>query len=197
MPLFDGLLKPGDAAELMVKRELERRRDAWTPKPDYIYRGGGDYMLRHGRPYRGQALPDGYERMEENQCFWNALQMARDNPNLRYVEGVYSTSNAHPTPHAWVIDPDDKVIEVTHVTRDLERYHDHRGMFLMPPEHWIYHGVVFPWELADWHYETVGEFCMFDRPAADAREWGDADFGQDHDWPILKYPYNPTRVALW
>lgn len=198
MSLFGGILKPGDAAALAVQRELTHRRDRWEPRPGgYLYRGGGDYMLRHGRAYRGQVLPNAYEPMAQAACFWNAMQMARDNPDLRYVEGLYTTSSNRPTPHAWVIDPDDRVIEVTHVTTNLERYHDTKGMPIMPPEHWSYFGVIFRWELVQWHEDTVGEMCMFDRPPGEQAENARLDVSQDHDWPILKYPYDPDRIALW
>lgn len=197
--LFGGLLKPGDAAELMLKRELERRRDAWT-LPGYAYRGAGDYLLQHGRIYRGRERPSQYERGAPNECFWNAADAAEQYPELRYCEGVYTTSNSHPTPHAWCVDADDLVVELTFPTEPEARENgvDGKGMPLMPTEHWIYSGVIFRPELVRWHEEVIGEVCMFDRPSADAdspgSRWLDVD--QDHDFPILKVPYDPDRTSL-
>lgn len=202
MPLFDGLLKPGDAAELMIRRELERRRDAWT-HTGYAYRGAGDYILKHGHIYRGRPLPDEYAQHQGPQqaCFWNALDAAKADPDLRYCEGVYSTGNGHPTPHAWCVGPDDLLVEVTFPTRDgqWEDAFDLKGMPIMPPDHHIYMGVIFRPELAAWFLDTYGESCMFDRPGADSQvrsTLDTADYSQAHDWPILKVPYDPDRVTL-
>lgn len=198
MPLFDGMLKPGDGAELMIRRELERRRDTW-PHTGYPYRGAGDYFLKHGKLYRGRVLPEEYVELqgEENLCFYNA-QTTAARTGLRYVEGVYTTSNNNPTPHAWLLDPDGAVLEITHVTRDLERYVNSKGLPILPPEHWIYFGVIFKPELVEAHFKMTGEYCMFDRPVGDrdGREFGRLDMSQTHDWPILKVPYDPDRTTL-
>lgn len=42
----------------------------------------------------------------------NAARLAMDNPDLTYVEG-YADSDLFPMEHAWVVDPDGRVIDNT------------------------------------------------------------------------------------
>lgn len=200
--LFDGLLKPGQGVELSFRRELERRRASWD-RPGYLYRGAGDYLLQHGRFYSGRVIPDRFEQFRGpgGHCFDNACLAAQACPELRYVEGVYSTGNAHPMPHAWCIDPDGGVVELTAPTTNLERYHNEKGLPFISPERWGYWGVIFQPELSAWHAEVLGEYCMFDRDATDISYslglgLGESFTRQDHDFPILKVPYDPARTTL-
>lgn len=202
MALFGGLLKPGEGGELALRRELERRVTTWS-HTGYLYRGGGDYILKHGSFYQGRALPDEYADLQGPmaQCFWNALTAAKSHPDLRYCEGVYSTGSTSPTPHAWCVGPDDRLVEVTFPTRDgqWEDAIDMKGMPIMAPEHHAYMGVIFRTELMDWFSDTYGEMCMFDRPTADSLRFSGLtpdEVAQAHDWPILKVAYDPDRVSL-
>lgn len=196
--LFGGILKPGAGGELALRRELERRRDAWD-RPGYHYRGAGDFLLKHGRFYGGRDLPDQYAHLmgETSACFDNASRAALHDPSLRYVEGVYSTGQSHFTPHAWCIDAEDKVVELTYPTTDRARYSSgETGLPILDPERWGYWGVIFRPELSAWHWETFQCLGMFDRPSADARYGEAIDITELHDFPILKVPYDAGRIAL-
>lgn len=203
MSLFDGLLKPGDGSRLALQRELEGRRDRWD-RPGYLYRGAGDYLLQHGKFYGGRVCPDEYMHLfgAPNECFANALNAALHHPDLRYVEGVYSTGHTWFTPHAWCLAPDGEVVELTFPTHDLERYHNHLGLPILPPDRWGYWGVIFEPEFVIDHTEedVAGESCMFDRPAADTKgelfQEAGIDAEQEHDFPILKIPYEAGRVKF-
>jgi hypothetical protein len=77
MSFLDGVLKPGDGNRLAIRRELETRVQMWD-KPGYLYRGGADYILRHGAFYTGRVLPDQYAHLYgvANECFGNAAAAA-------------------------------------------------------------------------------------------------------------------------
>lgn len=197
---LDGVLRPGDAGRRAIQRELETRRDRWD-KPGYLYRGGGDYMLRHGRFYAGRVLPGQYDHLrgERGGCFGNACIACAQDPSLRYVEGVYNTGHSYFTPHAWCIDANDELVEVTYPTKDNEGYVNERRLPIMPCEHWSYWGVIFRPEFVEWFADKYGELCMFDRPAEDAnwsRPRTGLDMTQTHDFPILRKLYDPSMVTL-
>jgi hypothetical protein len=199
---LDGVLKTGDGSRLAIQRELEFRRDRWD-RPGYLYRGGADYMLRHGKFYRGRVCPDAYAHLigASNECFDNALVAVRQEPSLRYCEGVYSTGHTWFTPHAWCVDPKGELVELTYPTIDREMFTNDLGMPILPPERWGYWGVIFRPELIEDHLELVREHCVFDRPAADRDATNPAiaaglDMSQDHDFPILKIPYDPDRTTF-
>lgn len=208
MGLFDDLLPAGHAAKLTpgaaargaLERELERRRDAWVDKPGYIYRGAGDMLLRHGSYYEGRVLPDQHLHLrgQEARCYANALEAVQADPTLRYVEGVYSTGASYYTTHAWAIEPDGSLLELTYPTRDLDGYiNGHVGMAIMPPEHWAYWGVIVHPDYVQAHLDALG-LPMLDRgpektdPRAMAREV----LPDLRDNPFLKVPYDPNRTSL-
>lgn len=205
MTLFGELgdaLKPGEAGRLALERELERRVAEWGAKPGYAYRGGGDFLLRHGRHYPGRELPERYEELigEPTQCFPNALSAVQRDPALRYCEGVYAVGVGHYTPHAWALDADDAVVEVTYPTRGLERRISARGGWHLDPKFWSYWGVIVHPEYVQAHMEQFG-LPMLDRGHhADerfARMLGvEADYREMHDFPILKVPYDANRTEL-
>lgn len=204
MGLFDELdsMKPWTANEIALKLELQSRRDRWESRSGDLYRGGGDYMLRHGRFFHGRALPDAWAPLhgEANACFNNSMEAAMAHRELRYFEGVFG-SQGNFTPHAWCVDQAGEVVELTWVTRPdqgLGEYvsgNNTLGMLVGAPERTGYWGVEFDPELIHWFaYEHAGEFCMFDRPAYDAASMvaGGMDGSQDHDFEIYRYPYDPT-----
>lgn len=57
-------------------------------------------------------LPEWCPIMAMRQCFNNAYELAVENPGLTYVEG-YAMHSVLPTPHAWVVDEDDRIIDPT------------------------------------------------------------------------------------
>jgi hypothetical protein len=181
-----------------LKRELELRRERWD-RPGYFYRGVGDLMLQHGTFFVGRELPDRWMSHlgTPNECFLNALAAAQAEPDLRYFEGLYAAHGNY-TPHAWCVDPDGGVVEVTWPTHNIERYHDVNGIPLLPPDRIAYVGVELHPELVEWFMETYQEACLFDRAQYDT-DYGRAiglDMEQDHDFPILKVPYDKDRRTL-
>lgn len=197
MGLFDDVLKPGQGAAVAVKRELELRRDKWS-RPGYHYRGGADFLLRHGQAWNGRVLPDSYDHLigPEAQCFNNALAAAEADPSLRYVEGYYIAGGfGYAKNHAWVIDQDDQVVELTLETRDLEGA-TFVGSRLppTPPDTWVYYGAVFDPRFVRSHADHLG-LPMFDRPLDDILS-GDPGTQNGHDFPLLKVPFDPARRSL-
>jgi hypothetical protein len=201
MGLFDELgdsavLKPGGGAKVALQRELELWRDERALGQGYVYKSGGDLLLKHGHYYQGRELPDQYAHLqgEIRRCFFNAVEAAKADPSLRYCEGVYSTGGTHFTNHGWCIAPDGGVVELTYPTRDLEGQLDSLGGPILPPEHWAYHGVIVTVGLAEWHMRNIG-LPMLERPPGDCRD-GDPTTSDAHDFPILKVPFNPQRTGL-
>lgn len=187
-----------------MRKALEARRDAWqhTDK-GYLYRGGGDYLLRHGRFFSGEELGD-YEHLKgpEGNCFENALHACEADPSLHYYEGVYAVGGGHYTPHAWCVTDGDRLLEVTFPTdpevlaMGRERLSKQK---VLPLEHWGYWGVEFDptFAVAYWtKYQEygpggVGHVGILDRPSQDtdpgSTEWRE-------DWPIYSYPYDARRT---
>lgn len=80
------------------------------PETDY------GFALQHGRAFDspGVARPEGWVQMERNQCFRNSFDVAQENDGYTYVEGfAFSRSLPIPFAHAWVLDREGRVIELT------------------------------------------------------------------------------------
>lgn len=207
--LFGGLDlgTPATRNESALRRELELRRklaltDArWA---DYHYKGGGDFFLQHGRFYAGRQIPERYEHLigEEMVCFRNAAQAALAEPSLRYCEGCYWTGFGFAAAHAWCVDPDGLLVEVTMPTDPaaLTRAKSARlHLPFLPPEHWGYWGVLLRPELALAHFERfpTSSAPMFDRSPGEMTGAAAAiDVSSPHDFPVLKVPYDPQRTTL-
>jgi len=73
-----------------------------------------DFVLRHGAFCRAQPLPRGYRHGAVKQCFGNAFKLTLRSQGLRYVEGyAVPVESAVLLHHAWCVDRDDRVIDVT------------------------------------------------------------------------------------
>jgi hypothetical protein len=126
----------------MLRREVAQ----WAPLAHHALLQR--YLLARGTECIAQALPKKYGRGQKRECFRNAIRLAKRNPNtLRYVEG-YALGSALPIliHHAWVIDAEDRVIDVT----------------WDEPETCHYFGRVFT--VAEWKRETdrTGTMSMLD-----------------------------------
>jgi hypothetical protein len=79
-------------------------------------------VLKHGQPYKAQALPKGYKRGKERECFKNAFKLA-EKTGMTYVEG-FATPDFLPLPvhHAWVVDKDGNVFDNTWKTPGSEYF---------------------------------------------------------------------------
>lgn len=199
-------LKPGDMTKMALERELQGRRDRWD-RPGYHYRGLGDLLLQHGQFFKGRKLPEEYEQWQgaQSTCFESASYAASQDSRLLYMEGVYIPTSNVPVPHGWCIDPNG-VVELSFPTDDdtMQRGVDHRGVAILPPEHWGYWGVVIDPALIEWSYDKFGTFGLFDNPyAKDAMKIAE-QFGRDpegyseptHGFPFLKVPYRADRTSL-
>jgi hypothetical protein len=73
------------------------------------------YVLEEGRMWEPQELPGDVIRGEPKHCFKNAyLKAVATNGRYRYVEGyACSPKGILPVLHAWVVDEDDCVLELT------------------------------------------------------------------------------------
>lgn len=112
----------------MIREALEQYAAAWAalapgqPTAEAL-------VLRHGREFAGRPLPARYAQGTPKHCFYNAQTLAaRSRGRLRYVEGFGITSIGLPLPHAWCIDPDERLVDPTWQT----------------PESCYYYGVVIP-----------------------------------------------------
>lgn len=197
--LGGNLLTPRQRQERVLRKALELRVQFWAHGDDYLYRSGGDLLLQHGNFYSGRVLPEDYESLRgvPGRCFQNALDAVTQDPSLRYVEGVYAIGTSHYTPHAWCLDPEGNLLEVSLPTSG-EIYEnaveEHTGLPVLGVEHWGYWGAVFHPEFVKAVWATQeGHVGMLDRPTADAgpgtHEWRD-------EWPILRVPYDPERRTL-
>jgi hypothetical protein len=103
------------------------------------------FLERNGIEYNIIASKRGHRR-RIGMCYMNALRLVWKRPELRYVEGVASSSGDWGFSHAWCIDPDGAVIDVT----------------LDEPSTYSYFGVpmktdfVSRWVL---HHGSHGMFC--------------------------------------
>lgn len=206
--LFDALPKPQERQESVVRKALEARRDAWqhTDK-GYLYRGAGDYLLRHGQFFSGAQLPPEYEHLKgsEGNCFENTLLACEADPTLRYFEGVYAVGARHYTPHAFAVTQDGRLLDVTFPTDPKllavgREYHTRLPM--LPLDRWGYWGVEFNPAFVRAYWTThqgytggegEGHVGILDRPTQDALDGEDMGEWRDH-WPIYTYPYDPRRT---
>ena len=105
----------------MIRDEITRERDSWRSLgAGYLLQ---EFILRHGQQFTAQHLPKRYKMRVPKNCFYNAQALARRSQRLtrpaysfalRYVEGYVLSPNVpiliH---HAWCVDRDDRVIDVT------------------------------------------------------------------------------------
>lgn len=206
--LFGGILKPGEAGLIALRRELERRRIDYVrrfPRPPYVYAGGADLCLRHGQGFIGQDCPEEYRHLvgPNGRCYLNALNAALSTPELRYFEGYYCWGKGLFTSHGWCVAPDGGAVELSIESWKLAEFYDKHGAPILPITHWTYWGVELSPALVNWHlHDPAGplELPMMDRSEDDARDdfvrSRGFDMTQNHDFSILKVPYDPHRTQL-
>jgi hypothetical protein len=99
---------------LTAVRDMVRDHTSVGHRPHAVYVNTEDIVLRHGRPYDGRPLPDGYEPGEKKRCFSNALETMVDDFDLTYVEGfAISDGGLIAVHHAWCVDEDGNVVDTT------------------------------------------------------------------------------------
>jgi 2'-5' RNA ligase len=86
---------------------------------------GIDAIIRdEGRYWKpiSDRLPPGVRRGSPNNCFGNALDVARAHRDLIYVEGYANPKGLFPLKHAWVVDGNGTVYDVTWSEPGTEYY---------------------------------------------------------------------------
>jgi hypothetical protein len=196
---------PEERQRRILTQDLELQRMQWVMPEDggYIYQGGCDYVLKHGEFRMGRPLPEEYEQLRDlaNTCFLNAMLAAQQDPTLRYCEGYATIGKMATLAHAWCIDAENKVVELTWPTRGAA-WSEHLTPNLpsLPPDRWAYYGVILHPELIEWAWETLEEVCLLGRTGAENGEWRrrgmDAEQYLGTPLPLLKVPYDPDRRSL-
>lgn len=79
-------------------------------QPRNGYRSLHEFILAHGQSYKPTPLPAEHVRGPARECFRNAALLAL-REELIYVEGY--AAGVIPLEHAWCVDKEDKVYEVT------------------------------------------------------------------------------------
>lgn len=80
-------------------------------RPDFVYAGPADFMIRHAQFWTPRPLPRAVKPMTPKHCFDNALRLSRRRRGFRYVEGY--ALGVIPVHHAWCVDPEGYVIDPT------------------------------------------------------------------------------------
>lgn len=95
-----------------LREYLQTMADSWgvLGHPAVMER----FVLRNGTEFEGRDLPKGFRRGKAKACFENSINLVVRKRDLRYVEG-YVMHNVIPIPihHAWAVDADNRVIDVT------------------------------------------------------------------------------------
>jgi len=85
-----------------------------------------DYLRAHGEHFPGPPGLHGHRRGKEGECWRNAMQATFDNSKqLTYVQGFVIGSMTQVVAHAWCVDRDDRLVELTWdvaIARGDERY---------------------------------------------------------------------------
>lgn len=110
-----------------------------------------EFVLRNGKSFYSQPKPRRYRIRTPKQCFHNSRALVNQSKgNLRYAEG-YMASPDLPLlfHHAWTVDEDDRVVDVTLQNYDTEESRSGKAE---------YFGLVFPKEI----WPTSGGPSMLD-----------------------------------
>jgi hypothetical protein len=144
-----------------VAQMMARSYPARTRELAYTSYEGATLAL--GRFWTPQARPRRYGKGTERACFHNTLMLTVYHPRLRYVEG-YALPTIRgdvgiPVQHAWAVDAQDRVIDVT----------------WPEPEHSAYYGFVI-------EREDIAALVELDDT-----NWGVLGGDYRLDFPILRY----------
>jgi hypothetical protein len=139
-----------------------------------------ELMLSMSRPWRAQALPRGFSPGEQKQCFRNSTWLALENSNLTYVEGYACPGGLIPIPHAWCIDEEGNVVDVT----------------LRKPETTHYFGIPVSREFLQNFLDTSGYYGLFGEMTAPSRYIEVLDDLQSGRWRIAAEAEAKIRTQL-
>lgn len=78
---------------------------------DWNYTGMTDLILREGKPYVWEPLPEDVERGILKECYRNVFLLCEGRPDLIYVEGY--AMGVIPMMHAWAVTKSGIVVDPT------------------------------------------------------------------------------------
>ena len=147
---FSDIIKPGQAAQQVARREMEARAGRHRyPPPGKWYGSVAEMVLKHGEMFGGRVLPDAYADVQGplTHCHINALAAAQAHPELRLFTGYYVVG-LEVSEHSWCVAPDGGVVETTYPTVTEPGAMTTSGpggpkVPWMPPQHWAYFGLEF------------------------------------------------------
>lgn len=154
-----------------LEQSIEARERFEMNHRDWEYVCMEDFVLREGQPFFERSpREDRYQRGMWKACFWNARRLAaRSHGRLRYVEGFAMTKIPIPCLHAWCIDDEDRVVDITWKGSISETE-------IVGTAYW---GVVFPIEFVK-ATQTQENGSMIDR-------WHEG-------WPIMQNKWRVDTV---
>ena len=132
-----------DTTTIDIKDWITQERDAFrklsinSPNGAWLMQ---EFILRNGKKFYSQPKPRRYKMRTPKACFHNSRMLVKQSHGaLRYAEG-YVASPALPLliHHAWAVDADDRVVDVT--LQDYDTEESRSG----PAQ---YFGLVFPKEI--------------------------------------------------
>jgi hypothetical protein len=78
----------------------------------FLYASVFDFVVRHGRRFELAPWPALKKRGQMRECYTNATKMVFADSDLRYCEGI-AYAGTIPVLHAWVLQPDGKILDPT------------------------------------------------------------------------------------
>lgn len=101
---------------LRMNSELMKRT---YPESDLTYDGTSDFVLQHGSEMEAAPWSERFRKGQAKQCYSNSLTLSAQT-GYRYVEGyVVPEGISMPVLHAWNLNEDGRVIDVTLRTNGL------------------------------------------------------------------------------
>jgi len=83
---------------------------------------GAKFLVNAGRVYTERRTKHPYGKKPPGQCYLNAFELALAHPELSYCEGRALSMGIVPLEHAWCVDADGKVVDVTREEYDTVDY---------------------------------------------------------------------------
>lgn len=101
------------------------------------------FVLENGRAWTPAKRPKGMRKRADKMCFRNSLDAAWFSTKYRYVEGYAASAySGIVTEHAWLVDADDNVIDLT----------------WRQPEYSAYYGIHIPTPIAGRYCSVLGVY---------------------------------------